>query len=85
MTATPIRDGNGQTVGVLSCAMDSGALNKMIGEIKEGVKGYAFMLGKSGTIIAHTDLNLVETQENIIKKAESDSSLKDFAKLPDFL
>lgn len=78
--AVPIEE-NGRIVGVLVSKIDIGNLNNLVGEMKIGNDGYAFIIDASGTIIAHPNGELVKTMFNPIKEAKSDSSLEQLAGL----
>jgi methyl-accepting chemotaxis protein len=81
MLASPIHDTNGQISGVLTATIKGENLTKIVTDIKYGKDGYACMLDKEGTTIAHPDIGLVKNKDNIIKKAEKDASLADLQKL----
>ena len=71
---TPIKDIKNQTIiGVLFAACDAYKLSEMISSISYATSGYAFIIDKKGTIIAHKDLsdvfngtNLLNTQSNLV-------------------
>lgn len=52
---SPFYDTNGQFMGVSTADIDLSNLQKTIGEIKVGEQGFAFLLEKDGTYIAHKD------------------------------
>ena len=64
---------------VLIAVKPGDEFNSLIDEIAFGKTGKAFMINKSGEVIAHTDLSLVMDKVNFIKKSETDSSLKPLA------
>lgn len=70
-----------EIVGVLVLLQPAENLSQITSQIKVGESGQAFMLDKSGTTIAHTDLERVINKENIIMSAQSDSSLSELAEL----
>ncbi len=57
--STPIRDKNGTTVGTLTASIDPGTLYNCISGLKVGKTGYAFIVSKTGTIIAHPNRSFV--------------------------
>lgn len=63
--AVPIEQG--ETMGILVARTALDRLSVLISNIKIGKTGYAFMLNREGTTIAHPDLKLVVKQENILK------------------
>jgi len=78
--AVPIKV-NDETVGVLVATMDGNFLSNSIADVTYGKTGNAFMINGKGTIIAHSDKNLVLTQDNAMQNAKADSSFADLAAL----
>jgi len=78
--AVPIKNGNTVT-GVLMAARDGNELSEMINDIYTGEKGSAFMINKSGTIIAHEDKENVLNMVNFIEQAQEDPALQSIADL----
>lgn len=72
---------NGSVVGALLTVMDANYLSNIIDEIKIGANGSAFICGKTGTLIAHPNKQLVMDQYNAIEKAKTDSSAASLAAL----
>ncbi|ATW26456.1 methyl-accepting chemotaxis protein [Candidatus Formimonas warabiya] len=79
LQAVPITDGAGKIVGAVVARTDADSLSKVISDIKIGSTGYAFMLNKEGTFIAHPDQEIVLSQENDLKT--SDPELKELRAL----
>ena len=77
--AVPIYDDNRTVVGVLLATVKAEILSKQIDDITVGKTGYCYLLGTTGTIIAHPDFNLVEQMTNHSEKAKSDDSLSSIA------
>ncbi len=77
--SVPIYDNNRQIVGVLSADINGLWLSEQIKDLTVGQTGYAFILGKSGTNIAHKSASLVEEQRNVIESSKSDASLRSIA------
>lgn len=80
--AVPVYDNNQQIVGVLSAGTQSSLLSEQIADIVVGKTGYCYIIGLTGTVIAHKNAALVQNRENIAEKAKQD---KRFAVLADFL
>ena len=73
--ATKIHNKSGYN-GIIYAALSSDQFSKMVQDIKIGNKGYAFIVDKTGTIIAHPNQELVNKFENYINKAKEDDSYK---------
>ncbi len=75
----PVKDENGQVIGMISGLMKVSFLAEKINEIKLGKTGYVYMVGKDGTVIVYPDakqvlqLNLskVAGMEEVMRKALS--------------
>ncbi len=75
--AYPIKDENGQVIGMISGLMNVSFLGAKINEIKLGKTGYAYVTNKEGTVIVYPDkkqvlqLNLSKEQgmEDVMKRA----------------
>lgn len=78
--AAPITDDDNKVVGVLIGGLDYNNLVS-IDDIKLGNTGYAYILGKDGTTIAHPDDDLVLNEDNTIKASSNDENLIPLAKL----
>jgi methyl-accepting chemotaxis protein len=76
-SATPIKDETGKIVGVLTGIMDGSRLSEMVGDIIIGRTGYAYVLNKESTVIAHPDLKFVEEQYNVLEAARKDPRLQE--------
>lgn len=82
MVAAPLwQDGiqGSKIVGVVYFVPNETFLNDIVGAIKVSENSSAFMLDKTGNSIANEDIEMVKNQDNTIKKAETDSSLKSMA------
>jgi methyl-accepting chemotaxis protein len=77
--ATPIKDGAGKIVGVLTATSDDTFLSKMVSDVSLEETGYAFIINSAGTVIAHPEKTIVEQQQNDIENAKKDSSLASLA------
>lgn len=78
MFAVPIKYQD-KIVGVLTGNMDPNAFSLYCNDIKFGKYGSAFMINKTGVVIAHADKLNVQNQINIIENAKTDVSLKSLA------
>lgn len=72
--AVPIQAGD-ETIAVLVARKDAKAFSEIIGPLGYGENGYAFVLGKDGTVYAHPDETQVLEQNNLLAEAGSDSPL----------
>ena len=57
--AVPIKVGPKRIIGVVSAELNLKFLWRMIGEVRFGKAGYAYVVDDHGTIIAHRDASLV--------------------------
>lgn len=71
---TPIKDGS-TIKGALIGNMDGDFLSKIVDDIKFGEEGYAYIINKEATDIAHPNRELVLNQNNTFKALENDASL----------
>ena len=69
----------GQVAGVLYFVPDENFLNDIVASVKVSEHGAAYILDQEGTTIAHENADLVRRQENTIRNAQSDASLKELA------
>ncbi|MFA5181558.1 MAG: methyl-accepting chemotaxis protein [Syntrophales bacterium] len=75
--AYPVKDENGQVIGMIAGLMKVSFLSAKINEIKLGKTGYAYMINKEGVVIVYPDpkqvlqLNLAKEQgmEEVMRKA----------------
>mgnify|MGYP000882740336 CR=1 FL=1 len=74
-------ENNGNIVGVVVAVVDHTVFSNMIAEVKEAKTGYAFILSKDGTTMAHSNQELVINQDNIIEIAKTDETLQQLAEL----
>lgn len=72
MAAVPIKE-NDQVVGVLIGRKDGNALSALIQDAGYGTKGYAYILNKDGTYMAHKNKDLVLGQVNPVILMNDDS------------
>jgi methyl-accepting chemotaxis protein len=84
--AVPIRkteDMSSPVVGVLIARKDGAqTLSNLVAELKIPYEsGYAFLVNEEGTMIAHRNQELINSQFNPVKEAEKDSSVISLAEL----
>ena len=79
--AVPVYDKDKNVVAVLNCTIGAEHLSNDIDDIIVGETGYCYILGITGTTIAHKKFDLVNSQDNILNNARSN---KDFASLAKF-
>ena len=77
--AVPIYDENNILSGVLGAVVLAERLSAQISDIAVGKTGYCYILGLTGTTIAHKDFTVVEQMENSQEIVKTDSSLKSLA------
>lgn len=78
--AVPIRE-EGKVTGVLTAIRDGNELSTMTDDIQFGKSSQAFMIGKTGAVIAHNDQELVMNMYNAVEEAKQDASLMELAAL----
>lgn len=79
--AVPVYGKDKNVVAVLNCTIGAEHLSNDIDDIIVGETGYCYILGITGTTIAHKKFDLVNSQDNILNNARSN---KDFASLAKF-
>ncbi|MGP1490009.1 MAG: methyl-accepting chemotaxis protein [Treponema sp.] len=77
--SVPIYDDNHNVVSVLVASVAADVLSKDISAITVGKTGYCYVLGLTGTIIAHRDFTLVAQKVNMVENSKTDSSLRSTA------
>ena len=75
----PIMGKNNTFTGVLAAVFDGYMLSNAIDAIKVGKTGYCYILGLSGTTIAHKNFELVTSQDNILNNAKTNRDLTSLA------
>lgn len=79
MYAVPIRDGD-RIVGVLVARKEGKALSDDIANMGFGEKGYAYVLGKDGTIYANPNQDWVLEQKNLFEDLKNNGPLSSWAR-----
>jgi methyl-accepting chemotaxis protein len=77
IAAVPIRNDAGQIIGALVGMMDGYVLSALTDAIEVGNNGYAFMLDRSGVIIAHPDRDRATNLENDLVQLADDPGAQD--------
>ena len=77
--AVPVYNDAHTLVGVLNAVILANSLSESISDIVVGKTGECYIIGLTGTIIAHKDTRLVEKMYNPIEEAKNDSTLASFA------
>ena len=77
--AVPVYDDMDTIIGVLSAAAPAKLLSQEISDITVGVTGECYILGLTGTMVAHRNYELVTNKQNPIEMAKKDSSLTTLA------
>lgn len=80
MVCVPVTE-NGKVVGALIGRKEADTLSKIIKDTGYGKNGYAFMINKEGTVIAHRDSEKVLQQFNPIKQIGQNKDNKSLAKV----
>ena len=77
--SVPLYDDNHRIIGVLAAAIDAKRLSMLIEDIVVGQTGYCYILGLTGTTIAHKNFDLVTSQDNILNNAKTNNELTSLA------
>ncbi|WP_024470350.1 methyl-accepting chemotaxis protein [Treponema pedis] len=72
--AVPIYDNNRNIIGTLAADVPAEQLTNDISDIKIGETGDCYIIGLTGTTIAHKDFDAVTGQLNMIEESKKDSS-----------
>ena len=75
----PITDDTGTYTSTLVALISGTYVCTFIKDIAVGETGYAYILGETGTVIAHKDTSIVEQMWNNEEKAKTDKSLQSTA------
>ena len=74
--AVPIKDDEGNIIGVLGAVRDGNELSDMISDITYGEGSSAYMINKEGTNVANSNKSLVLNKYNAFNAVKNDSSLE---------
>ena len=77
--AVPIYDDNRNIIGVLTADAPGTRISDDIADIVVGDTGYCFILGLTGTTVAHKNRDLVLNQDNFQETAKKDASFVSIA------
>ena len=69
--AAPIKDDNGNIIGLVGVDVNLSVITDMINDEKLGTSGYAYMISKDGLIIAHPNKNFIY-KHNILNDKNKD-------------
>lgn len=72
---------SGKVVGVVVATVDYDIISNMISNVREADTGYAFMINKAGTTIAHPNKELVKSFDNDFESVKSDPELQELVDL----
>jgi methyl-accepting chemotaxis protein len=75
--AAPIREED-TIVGALVGKKSSASLSELTNKMGLGKNGYAYILGKDGTIYAHANKNYIMNQRNVFEDGENNEEFKDW-------
>ena len=78
---TPIKDDNEYIIGYMCGTLNLERMNDIIGSIKLGEEGYAFVIDKSGQIVSHKDMQKAFDGVNITDLAQNDSNKEQIEKM----
>ncbi len=76
----PVYDDNRNIISVLLASVEAPALSNDIHDIVVGKTGECYILGLTGTTIAHKNFEAVEKQLNMIEKGKKEKSLASLSK-----
>ena len=76
---------NGEIVGAMTCCFDSSVLSDLVTQLNYMGEGRSYMISDTGLTIASYDLDAVLNNYNILELAETDSSLKESAKIHEIM
>jgi len=79
--ASPILGTNNEVKGVLLATLSGDILCSITNQITYGNTGYAYVINKNGTTIAHPNFQMVEKQDNAIKNAQNNPDLASLAEI----
>lgn len=79
--ATPIKNQNAQIIGAMTAVVDYNVLGDCVKGIKSGKTGYACVINKQGTTVAHHNMDLVINKDNMFENVKKDSKLEELAEL----
>jgi methyl-accepting chemotaxis protein len=79
--AVPIKDKDNKINGVLVSVVKADDLTKLVSDITYGKEGKAFVIDKSGTKIAHSNMDLVINRDNDFENIKSNPELQSLVEL----
>ncbi|MGP1594784.1 MAG: methyl-accepting chemotaxis protein [Treponema sp.] len=79
LLAVPVYDTKNTIIGVVCASVPAQLLSEDVSDIVVGKTGECYIVGLTGTAIAHKDFTIVANQQNAIEMAKSDPSLATLA------
>ena len=76
VVAVPVYGENKEVISILAAEINGLWLSDQIDDILVGKTGGCYILGVTGTTIAHENFTLVENQDNLIEKGKTEPALK---------
>lgn len=77
----PIRNNDDKIVGVLVAITDCDIMYSLVKDIKLGETGYAYVINKDATVIAHPDISHIYKQYNMFESGDSKSEIQELSKI----
>lgn len=77
--ARAVRDSSGTLKAIIACQVKVDKLSQVVGNIKVGEKGFAWLVQKNGVVIAHTDPSMVMKLNLLDSKKDGYGDLDTFA------
>ncbi len=71
VVASPILDKSGKVIGLIGATIDLSMITDIVNTEKLGETGYAFMVNREGTVIAHPNDELILEDNFLVNKPES--------------
>ncbi len=79
--ASPIRDKNNNIIAILMASYDGKKISEITNHITFGKSGYAFILNKQGTKLAHPQYELVMKMDNDLENIKKNPNLTEVVEL----
>jgi methyl-accepting chemotaxis protein len=67
VVAVPIKNNNGQVVGIVASAMTLDAITRIVGSWQRGQTGQVFIVDQNGKVIAHPNEKFIQEQKDLSK------------------
>ena len=79
--AVPVKVESGKVYRVLFAVSDGNKLSDIISDITMGKSGKAYVINNEGSVIAHSNIDLVKNAYNVFDEMKTDSSLESLGKI----